>query len=191
MLGENDCRIKHSSYISSSRLRPASSVVSPRSLLWSVIIFSCKCPLPYICCCIVNELLHNSCMPTSKEQSQSLMFYRTVIKADYGWFQYFCVWSTSPKTSLLIKDNSRKNSHIRLRAESELIPLLITQFLKVNFSNVVSSACTASCGAAVLSGKALSAFFILQHFPSMKSAWKKWLFLLEFQKLSHVGEKTR
>lgn len=142
MLGENDCRIKHSPYISSSRVRPASSVVSPRSLLWNLIIFSCKCSLPYICCCLVNELLHNSCMPTSKEQSQSLMFYRTVIKADSGWFHYFCVWSASPKTSLLIKDNSRKNSHIRLRAKSELIPLLIVQFLKVNFSNVVSSACT-------------------------------------------------
>ena len=113
----------------SGRVRSASFIFSALFFkIWGS--FLCKWSLPHICCCLVNELLHNFCPPTFKKQFQCLMFYCTGIKADSSCFKYFCIWRTSLKTSQLIKDNSGENCHTPQRAKSELVLLWIMQFFK-------------------------------------------------------------
>lgn len=120
---------RHLPFIFSGQVRPASFIFSALffEIWWS---FLCKWSLPHICCCIVNELLHNFCPPTFKKQFPSLMFYCTGIKADSSCFRYFCVWWTSLKTSQLIKDYSGENCHTPQKAKSELVLLWIVQFFK-------------------------------------------------------------
>lgn len=130
---------KHLSFISSCKGRRASPAVSPALFFWTRLFFLCEFPLPYLCCCMVNDFLHSFCSPACKKQFESWRFHCTAIQADSSWFKYFCVWLTSPQTSHLIKDNSGGNSHMQQRAKSARIPLWITQLSKagVNFSNVV------------------------------------------------------